>query len=113
MVAAKKQAFDRVAATVWSCKDLNFPLCTKLTKHQGTKDIKLTFQHLGGNLSSLPNGKKSTFIDAIANQYGSAFDNKNNSLNVTTITLNETSTENNKHKSKPAEHTKITKYRAF
>ena len=93
-----------------SCIKQDLPLCTKMMNHQGTKDISLAFQHLGGSLSALPNGQKKIFIHAILNNYSKAlkgYHNVEKSLNVTKVTLNESSTKFNKQLNAQSEHQSI------
>ena len=62
----RKDSYDRLLATIFKTKG---NISTGIAKHNNTPDIKNVYQHLGGKLSDLPNGKRHTIVDAVLSQY--------------------------------------------
>ena len=61
-IARKKvDAFNRLQKTI-----KQFPLLEEgLNKHVPATDLKLAYQHLGGKIGNLPNGKKETYVSLL------------------------------------------------
>jgi hypothetical protein len=57
----KEEAFNRLQSTI---KQSLF-LKEGLDKHTPATDLKLAYQHLGGKVANLPNGKKETFVSLL------------------------------------------------
>ena len=63
-LATKKQgAFNRLRFTI----EQSLSLKEGLFKHTPATDLKLAYQHVGGKVANLPNGKKETFISLLEN----------------------------------------------
>jgi hypothetical protein len=57
-INTKQEAFDRVKNSIMTGDDRH----RSLNDHTPSGDLKLTYQHLGGVVSQLPNGRKETFV---------------------------------------------------
>ena len=62
----RKDAYDRLLATIFKTKG---NISTGMEKHKNTPEIKMVYQHLGGKLSDLPNGKRQTIEDAVLSKF--------------------------------------------
>ena len=62
----RKDEYDRLLATI-SKTGLN--IATGVHAHTLTGDIKLSYQHLDGKMSNLPNVKRQTIKDVLLSRY--------------------------------------------
>lgn len=61
LATKKQEAFDRLRFTIEQSLSLRSGLC----KHSPATDLKLVYQHVGGKVANLPNGKRETFISLL------------------------------------------------